>query len=94
MFLKFCIIPLFKFNSLQKAFHDCVGPDGCDGCLNTNDGENAGLADIIEKLSVLREGNRRTEGFTVRTMTISNFLIDSFIIYRNEEHVIIHHINI
>ena len=55
------------------AFHDCVGPNGCDGCLNTNDGENAGLSDIIGKINVVREGNRRTEGFTVRKMTIFNF---------------------
>ena len=55
--LKFCIIPLFKFNSLQKAFHDCVGPDGCDGCLNLDDPDNVGLSDIITVLTDLRAGN-------------------------------------
>ena len=41
----------------KKAFHDCVGPDGCDGCLNLEDPDNVGLSDIITVLTDLRAGN-------------------------------------
>ena len=47
------------------AFHDCVGPDGCDGCLNVDDSENNGLSEIVERLSTVRAGNRRVPSFTV-----------------------------
>ena len=41
-----------------KAFHDCVGPNGCDGCINTEDnGSNAGLAEIVEILVNERNAN-------------------------------------
>jgi hypothetical protein len=29
-------------------FHDCVG--GCNGCVNLNDGSNAGLSNIVQTL--------------------------------------------
>jgi len=43
--------------SVRLAFHDCVGPDGCDGCLNLDDADNVGLSDIITVLTDLRAGN-------------------------------------
>ena len=46
------------------AFHDCIGPNGCDGCINLENENNHGLEGIITKLSGLRE----TQGFTVRCM--------------------------
>ena len=62
-----------KFYSLIKicysAFHDCVGPDGCDGCLNIDDPSNAGLSEIVDRLATVREGSRRVPEFTVRMMT-------------------------
>ena len=51
------------------AFHDCVGPDGCDGCLNIEDSSNAGLSDIIDRLTTVRAGSRRVPEFTVRMHT-------------------------
>ena len=50
------------------AFHDCVGPDGCDGCLNIDDPSNAGLSDIIDRLTRVRAGSRRVPEFTVRML--------------------------
>ena len=56
------------------AFHDCVGPDGCDGCLNTNDSENDGLLEIVERLSDVKAGSRRVPAFDVGVKTdIDNF---------------------
>ena len=52
----------------QTAFHDCVGPDGCDGCLNNDDPSNAGFTRIIENLS--RHRSRGRQPFTVRKMQI------------------------
>ena len=43
------------------AFHDCVGPDGCDGCVNMNNTANKGLQEIIEFL-----GKERKENFPVK----------------------------
>ena len=39
------------------AFHDCVGPNGCDGCLNLNNSDNAGLAGIVQRYSDVRKGD-------------------------------------
>ena len=39
------------------AFHDCVGPDGCDGCVNMNNTANKGLQEIIEFLDEERKEN-------------------------------------
>ena len=33
---------------VRLTFHDCVG--GCDGCLNVNDPDNAGLGDLVAAL--------------------------------------------
>ena len=38
-----------------EAFHDCVGPDGCDGCLNLNTPDNAGLGEIRDILVLERQ---------------------------------------
>ena len=39
---KWTIILILKiYLSLRLAFHDCVG--GCDGCINVNNHDNAGL---------------------------------------------------
>jgi len=37
--------------AVRLAFHDCVG--GCDGCLNVNNEDNAGLADLVADLDTL-----------------------------------------
>ena len=62
-----------KFYSLiqtcYSAFHDWVGPDGCDGCLNIDDPSNAELSEIVDRLTTVRDGSRRVPGFTVRMMT-------------------------
>ena len=42
-----------------KAFHDCVGVTGCDGCLNTNQASNAGLDGIVRSLERDRNDNFR-----------------------------------
>ena len=36
---------------VRLTFHDCVG--GCDGCLNVNDQENAGLGDLVSSLEAV-----------------------------------------
>ena len=36
------------------AFHDCVGPTGCDGCVNQNRGSNKGLKQLIDMLVAIR----------------------------------------
>jgi len=36
---------------VRLTFHDCVG--GCDGCLNVNDQENAGLGDLVASLEAV-----------------------------------------
>ena len=33
---------------LRLTFHDCVG--GCDGCINVNDPDNAGLGTLVADL--------------------------------------------
>lgn len=49
---------------VRLAFHDCVGgrpsltlapccPGGCDGCLNVNNEDNAGLADLVAALDTI-----------------------------------------
>ena len=38
-----------------KAFHDCVGPNGCDGCINDDNEDNAGLEGIKNRLVSLRQ---------------------------------------
>ena len=61
---KFIQLFTFVLCAPFKAFHDCVGPDGCDGCLNVNDTDNAGLTDIVEDLTSLRNGGfRRYDSF-------------------------------
>ena len=40
-----------------KAFHDCVGSTGCDGCLNTDQASNAGLNNIVNALARDRRDN-------------------------------------
>ena len=39
-----------------QAFHDCVGPNGCDGCVNTKQDDNEGLWAVITTLELLRKG--------------------------------------
>ena len=36
---------------VRLTFHDCVG--GCDGCLNVNDQENAGLGELVASLEAV-----------------------------------------
>jgi len=41
--------------AVRLAFHDCVG--GCNGCLNINNEDNAGLPDLVEDLETLYTDN-------------------------------------
>jgi len=41
--------------AVRLSFHDCVG--GCDGCLNVNNHDNAGLADLVASLDTLYLAN-------------------------------------
>merc|ERR1711892_961049 len=41
--------------ALRLSFHDCVG--GCDGCININNEDNAGLADTIAALDTVYTDN-------------------------------------
>merc|ERR1712013_849355 len=41
--------------AVRLAFHDCVG--GCDGCLNVNNPDNAGLADLVDSLDTVYTTN-------------------------------------
>ena len=45
-----------------SAFHDCVGPNGCDGCINDDHPENDGLQGTKNRLQNLRSSH----GFQVR----------------------------
>jgi len=40
---------------VRLSFHDCVG--GCDGCLNINNTENNGLADLVAGLEAVYQDN-------------------------------------
>ena len=42
--------------TVRLVFHDCVG--GCDGCVNINDPDNAGLQNIIERLDAAYTNRR------------------------------------
>ena len=35
----------------RLAFHDCIG--GCDGCLNFNNKDNAGLQEAVNSLETI-----------------------------------------
>merc|ERR1712002_494573 len=41
--------------AVRLSFHDCVG--GCDGCLNVNNPDNAGLADLVASLDTVYTSN-------------------------------------
>merc|ERR1719466_420080 len=41
--------------ALRLSFHDCVG--GCNGCLNVENDDNAGLANIVADLDALYTTN-------------------------------------
>jgi len=45
--------------AVRLAFHDCVG--GCDGCLNTDNPDNAGLSDIVAELDTIYQDNGYSE---------------------------------
>ena len=49
----YLIIPENRPKMVRFAFHTCVGPDGCNGCLNTEYSENKGLEQIFEDLNDL-----------------------------------------
>ena len=51
-----------------QAFHDCVGPAGCDGCLNINTPDNAGLRELRDILVA-----ERLLGFKVSFKSINTF---------------------
>ena len=40
---------------VRLSFHDCVG--GCDGCLNVNNTDNNGLADLVAGLEAVYQNN-------------------------------------
>jgi len=41
--------------AVRLSFHDCVG--GCDGCLNVENEDNAGLADLVADLDTVYTDN-------------------------------------
>jgi len=41
--------------AVRLSFHDCVG--GCNGCLNVNNPDNAGLADLVASLDTVYTTN-------------------------------------
>jgi len=43
--------------AVRLAFHDCVGPDGCDGCINPKEPADNGLQPIIKLLVDARNEN-------------------------------------
>ena len=43
------------------AYHDCIGENGCDGCINLDDPDNNGLQGIVERLGNLKQN----QGFSV-----------------------------
>ena len=45
--------------ALRLSFHDCVG--GCDGCLNLDNEDNAGLEDIVTLLEEVYADNNFSE---------------------------------
>jgi hypothetical protein len=59
------LVSYFKANitnqllAARLAFHGCVG--GCDGCLNINQSDNAGLSSIVTALDSLYTANYSTQ---------------------------------
>ena len=45
------VVAAAKPAMVRLTFHDCVG--GCDGCLNVNDPDNAGLEDLVADLEAV-----------------------------------------
>ena len=43
------------------AYHDCIGENGCDGCINLDDPNNNGLQGIVGRLENLKQN----QGFSV-----------------------------
>ena len=43
------------------AYHDCIGENGCDGCINLDDPDNNGLQGIVGRLENLKQN----QGFSV-----------------------------
>ena len=56
----------YRALALRLAFHDCVG--GCNGCINFNNPDNAGLQPIVTKLTSLYYDN----GFN-KIVTLADF---------------------
>jgi hypothetical protein len=44
--------------AVRLAFHDCVGPNGCDGCINDDNPGSFGLQEIKRILTDLRQNGR------------------------------------
>lgn len=43
--------------AVRLSFHDCVGPEGCNGCININNPDNAGLEDFIVEMEIIYQEN-------------------------------------
>ena len=43
------------------AYQDCIGENGCDGCINLDDPDNNGLQGIVGRLENLKQN----QGFSV-----------------------------
>ena len=41
---------------VRLAFHDCTPSNGCDGCINLNIANNAGLAPAVTALEAVYTG--------------------------------------
>ena len=46
---------------LFVAYRDCIGDNGCDGCINLDDPDNNGLQGIVGRLENLKQ----SQGFSV-----------------------------
>ncbi|KAL7548017.1 hypothetical protein ACHAWF_011297 [Thalassiosira exigua] len=69
------LIPKF----LRLGFHDCVGPDGCDGCIDLDNPDHNGLlepieaiADVVEKF---KEHYSRTDVWTMATLVSADMAL-------------------
>ena len=55
------------------AFHDCIGPNGCDGCINTNNSGNTALNPLIELLVMKREQQFKVDKHNCKKKYIQHY---------------------
>ena len=62
---------------VRFAFHSCVGPSGCNGCININHPDNKGLENILEDLNELyiqTSGFSRADFWALSAVTVLDFV--------------------